>query len=39
MCLVFIGDLMIQLWKEWSEFQHVRDEIGTRIKEVAETGK
>jgi arsenate reductase len=25
--------------KEWSEFQRVRDEIGARIKEFAETGK
>ena len=25
--------------KEWSEFQRVRDEVGARIKEFAETGK
>ncbi|WLR43424.1 arsenate reductase (thioredoxin) [Bacillus carboniphilus] len=25
--------------KEWSEFQRVRDEIGMRIKQFAETGK
>jgi arsenate reductase len=25
--------------KEWSEFQRVRDEIGARIKQFAETGK